>query len=124
MLNTQAHGHLHELVGGTWSTEVGEVASDATDAVLPFLHTIQVIPFVELPTASPAWKKSSGILLISRARWSRSVLMVHFELLRSNVLTASLIHELSTMSIQQGSLTIALSDTHGTPLSCFAVDWR
>lgn len=41
-LNTQAHGHLHELMGGTWSKDYGEVASKLTLAVLPFLHTIQV----------------------------------------------------------------------------------
>lgn len=42
MLNTEAHGHIHELIGGSWSEEYGRVTMGVTDAVLPFLHTIQV----------------------------------------------------------------------------------
>lgn len=41
-LNTVAHGHVHELMGGTWSGEFRDFSKRVTTNVLPFLHTIQV----------------------------------------------------------------------------------
>lgn len=41
-LNSNAHGGVHELLGGTWSKKYGELSERLTRNVLPFLYTIQV----------------------------------------------------------------------------------
>lgn len=41
-LRTDAHGHIHEILGGTWSAEAGAIANRTTDLILLFLHDLQV----------------------------------------------------------------------------------
>lgn len=42
-IGKDAHGHIHELLGGSWSSQADDYASfRATDIVAPFLHTMQV----------------------------------------------------------------------------------
>lgn len=41
-LNSEAHGHIHELLGGAWSTQYGAVAERTSGVILPFLHIVQV----------------------------------------------------------------------------------
>jgi hypothetical protein len=42
-LNSAAHGHIHETVGGSWNHPLGEQIGTPTDAVFSFAHQIQAL---------------------------------------------------------------------------------
>ncbi|CAM9196291.1 unnamed protein product [Pylaiella littoralis] len=42
-LGTDAHGHIHEILGGAWSVGARSIASRTTDVVQPFLHVLQIM---------------------------------------------------------------------------------
>lgn len=41
-LNAGAHGHIHELMGGTWSKEWNGFVNRTEEIVLPFAHAVVV----------------------------------------------------------------------------------
>lgn len=41
-LNAGAHGHIHELMGGTWSANWHEFRTRTEEIIFPFVHDIVV----------------------------------------------------------------------------------
>lgn len=41
-MNAGAHGHIHELLGGSWAAEWTGVANRTDEIIFPFLHSIVV----------------------------------------------------------------------------------
>lgn len=41
-MNAGAHGHIHELLGGTWAAEWTGMANRTNEIIFPFLHSVVV----------------------------------------------------------------------------------
>lgn len=57
-LNSAAHGHIHETIGGSWNHDFGDEVGTPSDAVFSFAHQIQVLESEAIETAV----KSSGVV--------------------------------------------------------------
>lgn len=78
-MNAGAHGHIHELLGGTWAAEWTGVANRTDEIIFPFLHSVvvsqsTVLHFDTLGALSCAFA--------SRKQYFLPICIIYFKIIR------------------------------------------